>query len=653
VEKESNSLVTLGANYLGNGKTRFEVWAPLAPRVDLHILSPKDRIVAMEPRARGYHEIVADKVEPGSRYFYRLNDRERPDPSSRFQPEGVHGPSEVVKTDFPWQSENGSGAELQDYIIYELHVGTFTPEGTFDAVISHLDHLKDLGVTAVELMPVAQFPGGRNWGYDGVALFAAQNSYGGPEGLKRLVDQCHKNDLAVVLDAVYNHLGPEGNYLRDFGPYFTDRYYTPWGSAVNFDGPESDEVRKYFIQNALYWVSEFHIDALRLDAVHAILDHSPRPFLLELAEAVHEQARRLNRRIYLMPESADNDARLLRARELGGFGLDAQWSDDFHHCLHVLLTGERSGYYEDYGRVDQFAKCFREGFAYSGDYSKFRKRRHGSASRDIPAERFIVFSQNHDQVGNRMLGDRLCRLAGFEGTKLAAGAVLLAPFIPLLFMGEEYGETAPFPYFISHIDAGLVEAVRKGRRQEFRAFAWDKGPPDPQAQKTFQSAKLNHRLRAEDPQRTLFELYKRLIRLRKEIPSLARLDKNSIEVIGADRKKLLFVRRWSDEDEVFMLFNFSSSEAAFDPPLCNRHWTKIIDSAEEKWRGQGSGIPGRLDVEKNSQIEISPWAFVLFQRVRESSAGAGAARSVGHAGRSSPPADQAAPGGPAPAGRYR
>jgi maltooligosyltrehalose trehalohydrolase len=619
--EKANSLITLGANYLGNGKTRFEVWAPLASRVDLHVTSQNDRVVAMEPRERGYHQALVDNVEPGSRYFYRLNEKERPDPASRFQPEGVHGPSEVISNDFPWQSGDWFGGELKDYIIYELHVGTFTPEGTFDGVISRLDYLKDLGITAVELMPVAQFPGGRNWGYDGVHPFAPQNSYGGPEGLRRLVDACHRNGLAVILDVVYNHLGPEGNYLADFGRYFTERYHTPWGWAVNFDGAESDEVRKYFIQNALYWVREFHIDALRLDAVHAILDHSPRPFLLELGEAIHGAAARLNRRIYLMPESADNDARLLRARELGGFGLDAQWSDDFHHCLHVLLTGERSGYYEDYGRVDQLAKCFREGFAYSGDYSKFRRRRHGSVSRDIPAERFIVFSQNHDQVGNRMLGDRLCRLAGFEGTKLAAGAVLLSPFIPLLFMGEEYGETAPFPYFISHTDAALVEAVRKARRQEFRAFAWDKGPPDPQAQKTFQSARLNHRLRAEDPHRTLFELHKRLIRLRKEIPCLSRLDKGAMEVIGADRKNLLFVRRWSEEDEVFVLFNFSSSEAAFDPPLSCRYWTKLCDSAAEEWRGQGSGIPERLDAEKNSKVRIAPWAFVLFQRDRESSKG--------------------------------
>jgi maltooligosyltrehalose trehalohydrolase len=617
--KTDNTPITLGATYLGNGKCRFEVWAPRAARVDVHITSPKDRLVSMEPATRGYHQAVVDNVEPGSRYFYRLNDKERPDPASRFQPEGVHGPSQVTAGDFSWHDESWVGPELKDYIIYELHVGTFTPEGTFDAIVPRLDYLKELGITAVELMPVAQFPGSRNWGYDGAAPFAAQNSYGGPESLKRLVDACHLKNLAVVLDVVYNHLGPEGNYLSGFGSYFTDRYNTPWGPAVNFDGPESDEVRNFFIQNALYWVREFHFDALRLDAVHAILDHSPRPFLVELAEAIHAQAQRLNRRIYLMPESADNDARLLRARELGGFGLDSQWNDDFHHCVHALLTGESTGYYEDYGRLDQLAKSFREGFVYSGGYSSFRKRRHGSSSRDVPAERFIVFSQNHDQVGNRMMGDRLFRLAGFEGAKLAAGAVLLSPFIPLLFMGEEYGETAPFPYFISHTDPELAEAVRQGRCEEFRSFTWGKEPPDPQAEAAFQSAKLDHGLRAKDPHRALFALYQRLIRLRKESAALARLDKGALEVIGVERKKLLFVRRWREENEVFMVFNFSSSEATFEPPVPYRYWSKLCDSAEEEWRGPGSALPDRLDMEKTSTLQISPRAFVLFKRQPEGS----------------------------------
>lgn len=613
----TDSLLTLGATYLGDGQCRFEVWAPLASRVEVRIVAPADRVVLLQSKRRGYHQATIGGIEPGSRYVYRLNGKERPDPASRIQPEGVHAASEVVDRNFAWQDQSWFGLELKDYIIYELHVGTFTPEGTFEAIVPRLAYLKELGVTAVELMPVAQFPGSRNWGYDGVYPFAVQNSYGRPENLKRLVDACHRNGLAVVLDVVYNHLGPEGNYLWDFAPYFTDRYKTPWGPAINFDGGESDEVRRFFIQNALYWVGEFHIDALRLDAVHAILDHSPRPFLAELGEAVHREARRLNRRIYLMPESADNDARLLRAPDLGGFGLDAQWSDDFHHCLHALLTGERTGYYEDYGGLDQLAKGFREGFVYSGEFSRFRKRRHGSASRDIPAERFIVFSQNHDQVGNRAHGERLSELAGFEAAKLAAGTVLLAPFIPLLFMGEEYGETAPFPYFISHNDPALVEAVRQGRREEFRGSRREKEPPDPGAEATFQSAKLHHDLRGSERHRALFALYRLLIRLRKEIPCLAEPNKDAMEVVGAERKKLLRVRRWNENDEVFMAFNFHSAEVAFELPWSSGGWTKLLDSADEQWRGRGGIAPQWLDRKNEAPLSIAPRAFVVFRLNRE------------------------------------
>jgi len=604
--------VTLGATYVGAGKCRFEVWAPEAERVDVHIVAPRDRVAPLERADRGYHAAVVDGVEPGSRYLFRLNEKERPDPASRHQPDGVHGPSEVIRSDFAWRDQGWPGVPLEDYIIYEVHVGTFTREGTFDAIIPRLEYLRDLGVTAVELMPVAQFPGGRNWGYDGVQPFAAQNTYGGPEGLKRLVDACHQTGLATVLDVVYNHLGPEGNYFWDFAKgYFTERYKTPWGPAVNFDGPYSDQVRNYFVQNALYWVCDCHIDALRIDAVHAILDHSPQPFLLELGEAVHAESARLNRRVYLMPESADNDARLLKPRELGGLGLDSQWSDDFHHCVHVLLTGDRVGYYEDYSRLDQLAKAFREGFVYTGEYSPFRKRRHGSDSRDIPGKRFIVFSQNHDQVGNRMRGERLIHLAGFESAKLAAGAVLLAPYLPLLFMGEEYGDSAPFPYFISHGDPGLVEAVRKGRREEFHSA---EEPPDPQAEATFQSAKLDLDLRTKQPHAALFELYRELIRLRKETPSLASADKEAMEVVAVEKKSLLFVRRWSAADESLIVYNFDAAPHKFDSSFVSGSWSKVIDSAEAKWQGKGSALERRIDAERPATFEIAGRAFALFSR---------------------------------------
>ncbi len=492
---------SLGATYYGDGRCRFLVWAPLAERVEIRQLSPQERSAALEKLPQGYHRAVLTDFDPSGRYVYRLykiqakEPVERPDPASRFQPEGVHGPSQVVDAEFDWEDADWHGLPLSQYIIYELHVGTFTPAGTFDAVIAHLDELRDIGITAVELMPVAQFPGTRNWGYDGTYPFAAQNSYGGPQGLKRLVNACHRKGLAVILDVVYNHLGPEGNYLRDFGPYFTDFYQTPWGEAVNFDGPYSDDVRRFFMENALYWVEDCHIDALRLDAVHAILDFSARPFLEELARTVHRAAERLNRRIYCIAESALNDTRIIRPRELGGFALDAQWNDDFHHALHALLTGEQTGYYQDFGRLHQLARAWRRGFVYDGQYSGYRQRAHGNSSRNIPAQQLVVFAQNHDQIGNRMLGERLSRLVSFEDLKLAAGLVLLSPFIPLLFMGEEYGETAPFQYFIDHSDPELVNAVREGRRREFAAFGWEEEPPDPQDEATFLRSKLDRSLR--------------------------------------------------------------------------------------------------------------------------------------------------------------
>ncbi len=498
----------IGATYLGHQAGHFTVWSPLNIPVAVSLLQ-SGRLISMEETGCGYHEAIVEDVSPGELYRFHLGeDKQRPDPASRFQPQGVHGPSVLIDSQFAWDDAHWSGMPLAEYIIYELHVGTFTAEGTFDSVIPQLDYLADLGVTAVELMPVAQFPGNRNWGYDGVYPFAAQNSYGGPEGLKKLVNACHRRGLAIILDVVYNHFGPEGNYLSDFGPYFTDSYKSPWGPALNFDGPYSDEVRRYFIQNALYWLVDCHIDALRLDAVHAILDHSPFTFLEELSVEVEREANRLDRKLFLIAESADNNARLLQPRERGGYALDGQWNDDFHHSLRTLLTGERDGYYRDYGDFAQLVKAYREGFVYSGEYSPFRKRRHGTSSRDIPARKMVVFSQNHDQVGNRVQGDRLTQMVSFEQLKLAAGLVILSPFLPLLFMGEEYGETAPFPYFVSHSDPELIDAVRHGRREEFASFQWRGEVPDPQDEATFLNAKLRHELRENREHKVLLEFYR-------------------------------------------------------------------------------------------------------------------------------------------------
>ena len=603
----------LGANYLGNGRCQFTVWAPARQKVEVHIVSPEELLVPLARDDRGYHRATVEGVQPGCRYFYRLDEeKERPDPASRFQPGGVHGPSQLVDPHFPWQEQSWTGLTLEEYIVYELHVGAFTGEGTFDAVIPYLDELKDLGITAIELMPVAQFPGNRNWGYDGVYPFAVQDSYGGPEGLKRLVNACHRKGLAVILDVVYNHLGPEGNYLADFGPYFTERYKTPWGTALNFDGPHSDEVRRLFIENAIYWLTEFHIDALRLDALHAILDVSAYSFLEEMAASFHQQAERLRRQAYLIGESSANDARLLKAPQSGGYGLDAQWNDDFHHSLHVLLTGEHTGYYQDFGQLQHLVKALQQGFVYSGQYSSYRQRRHGVSSRNISADKFVVFAQNHDQVGNRMKGDRLSQLVPFEALKLAAGIVLLSPFIPLLFMGEEYGEKAPFPYFVSHSEPDLIEAVRQGRREEFAAFQWQGELPDPQNEATFSRARLDHDLRHDGQHRALLEFYQQLIRLRKETPALACLSKENMEVRGISEDNLLFLRRWKEYNEVMVVFNLNDSQQAAALPVPAGVWGKSLDSTEKRWGGGGSVVPERLVSDGEATVTIGPWAFALF-----------------------------------------
>jgi len=618
---------SLGATYYRDGRCRFLVWAPLAERVEVRQLSPQKRILPLERLPKGYHRAVLTEFNPTGRYVYRLYKQptkepiERPDPASRFQPEGVHGPSQVVDTEFDWQDADWHGLPLSHYIIYELHVGTFTPAGTFDAAIAHLDELRDIGITAIELMPVAQFPGTRNWGYDGTYPFAAQNSYGGPQGLKRLVNACHRKGLAVILDVVYNHLGPEGNYLRDFGPYFTDFYHTPWGEAINFDGPHSDEVRRFFIENALYWVAECHIDALRIDAVHAILDFSASTFLEALARTIHRACQQFNRQIFCIAESALNDTRIIRPRDLGGFGLDAQWNDDFHHALHALLTGEQAGYYQDFGRLDQLAWAWRRGFVYDGQYSGYRQRVHGNSSRNIPAQQLVVFAQNHDQIGNRMFGERLSRLVSFGGLKLAAGLVLLSPFVPLLFMGEEYGETAPFQYFIDHCDPELVNAVREGRRREFAAFGWEEEPPDPQDEATFLRSKLNRSLQDIGQSRVLLNFYRELIRLRQEIPALAQLSKKHLDVVADPDHRVLIVRRRSRFDEVFLIFGFSEQQKSLPAPLPAGRWKKILDSADQRWLGPGSLLPEEVESDGRIELPLTPHAFVLLGRKGETEGG--------------------------------
>ena len=494
-------VLPLGSVPSAVGTTSFSVWAPRSGSVRLR-LRPGDHGVGareetLEPTGDGYHGVVLDACPAGVRYHYLLDDgRALADPASRFQPEGVHGPSEVFDPGVHrWTDAGFVAAPLRSAVLYELHVGTFTAAGTLDAAAEHLPALAELGVTAIEPMPIAQFPGRWNWGYDGVFPFAVHDTYGGPAALQRFADACHRCGMSLVLDVVYNHLGPEGDVLEAYGPYLTDRYRTPWGTAVNFDGPGSDDVRRFFVENAVGWFRDFHVDALRLDAVHGIVDTTATPFLVDLARAVEEQRQQTGRSWSLIAESADNDPRVVSSRAAGGLGLDAQWNDDFHHALHALITGERAGYYVDFGGLDQLARAMDQGFVFQGEYSAHRGRRHGAPSGGIEPDRFVIFAQNHDHVGNRPAGDRLASLVSPASLRLAAAVVLLAPGVPLLFMGEEYGETAPFPYFVDHGEAELAAATWAGRAEEMASLGLAGKMLDPRAESTRRVAVLDGRWR--------------------------------------------------------------------------------------------------------------------------------------------------------------
>ncbi|HEX5444810.1 MAG TPA: malto-oligosyltrehalose trehalohydrolase [Pirellulales bacterium] len=504
----------------------IRVWAPNAKRVEIETAGKRAEMAQTDG---GWWDAPFD-VPPGADYAFCLDGGPpRPDPRSPFQPQGLHAPSRAVDhAAFAWTDRRWQARPLHSAVIYELHVGTFTPEGTFEAVIGKLDHLSELGVTHVELMPVNEFPGRRGWGYDSVDLFAPHHGYGGPEGLKRLIDACHRQGLAVLIDVVYNHLGPAGNYLHEFGPYFSERHHTPWGWAINFDGPQSDEVRRFFCDNAQMWLRDYHADGLRLDAIHAILDTSAMPFLEQLATEVAELASHLGRHLVLVAESDLNDPRVVRNWEIGGFGFDAQWSDDFHHALHTVLTGEHEGYYSDFGRLEDLALALEQNFVYAGRYSAFRGRSHGRVSRNLSGHRFLAYLQNHDQLGNRAQGDRSSHLMNSGRLKVGAALVLTSPFVPMLFQGEEWGATAPFQFFTDFEEPELAKAVREGRPKEFAAFGWSPEQiPDPQDPATFERSKLNWSEIDRPPHAELLDWHRRLLRLRGEESALTdgRLDR--------------------------------------------------------------------------------------------------------------------------------
>jgi maltooligosyltrehalose trehalohydrolase len=516
---------------------KFRVWAPLAKTVDLVLVDgDRQRPVRMAAETGGYFAHVEPSLPAGQRYAFSLDGGPaRQDPCSLHQPAGVPGPSAVVLTQgFKWTDQAWRGVPREELVFYELHVGTFTREGTFDAVIPRLRELRELGVTAIEIMPVAQFPGNRNWGYDGVLLYAAQNSYCGPHGLARLVDACHAEGLACFLDVVYNHFGPESNFLHEFGPYFTDKYKTPWGKAVNYDDKGCDPVRDYVLDNARMWLEEFHFDGLRLDAVHAIYDMGAKHILAALADVADEAAVRTGRRTHLVAESDLNDPRVILPHDRGGHGMGAQWSDDFHHAVHALLTGERRGYYQDYGDAKLVARAMENPFLCAGDYSPHRGRRHGApVPPGVAGDRFVVCVQNHDQVGNRAKGDRLSTLVGDPAKqRLAAALMLLSPHLPLLFMGEEYGEENPFPFFCSFNGEELVQAVREGRKREFADFlTTGEFVPDPDATATFDSAKLSWSWPEGTPRAGLRRLYGDLLAARRAWPPLRDFARRSARVL--------------------------------------------------------------------------------------------------------------------------
>jgi maltooligosyltrehalose trehalohydrolase len=581
--KSPGASLHLGATVREDGIV-FRVWAPARRTVD--VVVDGRRPLAMTRQSDGTFEVTVPGLAAGARYQYRLDgERHRPDPASRYQPDGVHGPSVAVDPgEFAWTDQAFRGRDLADYVIYELHVGTFTRAGTFEAIIPHLPQLVDLGITAVELMPVAEFPGSRNWGYDGVHLFAPQSTYGGPRGLRRLVDACHARGLSVVLDVVYNHLGPEGNYLGDFGPYFTDRYHTPWGGALDFDGPESAGVRRHFVENARAWVRDFHIDGLRLDAIHSIFDSSPRHILTELAVAGREEARAKGRSFHIMAESHDNDRRVILPEKEGGLGLDAVWSDDFHHALHVRLTGERGGYYCDFSDLSRLSRAITDGFAFQGESSEYFGRKRGTPSRDLPGERFVICVQNHDQVGNRAQGDRLSTVVAFEAVKLAAALMFAAPAVPLLFMGEEYGETAPFQFFTSFLDRDLAEAVRAGRTAEFKRFAWEGAIPDPGDPATFVRSRLSHQLANAPRHRELYQFYQQWLAVRLSHPALgARGKARTLADLDAAGAVLTVIREAGSGPGIRLVANLTADARSFKAPA---GWRVLLDSEDVRFAGR-------------------------------------------------------------------
>jgi maltooligosyltrehalose trehalohydrolase len=600
----------LGATWEPDGRTRFSVWAPVPRTIELHLVKPRERLVPLERDAEGYAETVLE-APPGTQYYYRLDgSKNRPDPASRAQPEGVHGPSQVVDPRFEWADDAAPAYERPDLVFYELHVGTFTQEGTFDAAARRLPDLVDLGITAVELMPVHQFPGDRNWGYDGVQLYAAQSSYGGCDGLKRFVRACHRQGLAAVLDVVYNHFGPEGNYLPEFGPYYAQGPPTQWGHSLNFDGPGSPGLRRFIRENAAMWVGEYRFDALRLDAAHAIRDRSSPHFLVELGATVRSVAAAARRRVHVIAEDSSNDAWMVETAASGGHAMDAAWRDDFHHALYVQATRRRP-WRVDYRGLHRLAAAYQHGFVQADILPELPVGRPQPPRGRISLDRYVLFLQNHDQVANVGDGERWIEVAGFESAKASTGLLLLGPHLPLLFMGQEYGEPRAFQYFISHSDPDLVAAVRRGRAAEHARSTGGSPGPDPQDPATFEGCRLQWHLRSQGRHAHLWAYHQALLRLRRTL---------NVGRGGAWREATVAVHRRAGLLQIhipgqsFQVLRLASRPARvrLRPPAGT--WRLRFDSASPQWLGHGPEVPERLPPGRHPIVTLAAAQFLCYQQ---------------------------------------
>ncbi len=587
---------------------KFEVWAPLAHSLAVRTGNSSH---LMEQADGDWWRAEVEDAKAGTDYSFVVDDGDAvPDPRSAWQPEGVNGPSRVVDHSmFAWTDQNWRARPLSSAIIYELHVGTFTAEGTFKSAMERLDYLAELGITHVEVMPLNEFAGPWGWGYDGVDLYAPHHAYGTSDDLKKLIDTCHAKGLAVLLDVVYNHFGPAGNYLGGFGPYLTEAYKTPWGAAVNLDHEGSNEVRRFFIGNALMWLRDYHFDGLRLDAVHAFMDRSAVHFLEQLACEVDALAAQRGRHLVLIAESDLNDPRMVRSREAHGYGMNAQWNDEFHHALHSVLTGEQKGYYADFGLLAHLAKSLKRAYVYDGNYSPHRERVHGRPIAELPGDRFVVFSQNHDQIGNRARGERLSHLVSLGRQKIAAALVLTSPFVPMLFQGEEFGASSPFLYFSQH-DPELGAKVSEGRKNEFGAFGWDPAEvPDPQEASTFERSKLDWNELREGPHAALLDWYKRLIALRRASGALTDSRLHVLDVKFDERAKWLVVNR----DGIEIACNLGADRQAV--PI--RGTGKNVLPSAEGWQLR----PGLIELPADSVAILSEEPLSTEQQLRQYATG--------------------------------